>query len=601
MEKSTLWTIIVCFALLAAVFFFQAFTANQRYEEEPETVEELIEPVSNYQYKSVSSNKQTTFDLETDLFKITFDTKGASISSMMLKEHSNADGRPVDIIFRGEKDPNAFLLYWADDVTSPILDNFSYSVEGKKVIFRNTYKDPAGKQFTLVKTYEFKDGEYLFALDVKVEGEGLNNGSYAYTVGFGPQVGPNFTQMKNNNYDYRRFYVGLVKDNGKVKRSSVRLSGNQFNSTRHFNWISLTSKYFTVIARPEDTGIAYKYQANQLTDTEVAQSDNLFVSVPSSASESNRIYFYCGPQLKNTLKKYYNGSDNAWGLRNYNLEDAMESGSVLGWLEIGLKWALLLIQKVVRNYGIAIIILTLILKLVLWPLQKKSTESTAKISALGPQIEALKEKYPDNQQKQNLEMSKLYKENGINPMGGCLPLLIQFPILIAFYGMLNRHIELRGAMFIPGWIPDLSLPDTVAVLGFRIPLLGNEIHLLPIIYTASMIFSMKFTQASNPSTADAQGQKGTMWFMTWGMPIMFFFILYSAPSGLLVYWTVQNALSIIQQIYTNKKMKKGNFTLKKPDKEKEEPEAVRKYQEKLKKLEQLKAQAEKEAAKKKNK
>ena len=153
-------------------------------------------------------------------------------------------------------------------------------------------------------------------------------------------------------------------------------------------------------------------------------------------------------------------------------------------------------------------------------------------------------------------------------------------------------------MFIPGWIPDLSVPETIFTLGFRIPLLGSEIHLLPIIYTVSMILSMSMTNAQNKSAAN---QNGTMKFMTYGMPIIFFFILYSAPSGLLLYWTASNILSIIQQIYTNKKVKNAPVVEKKP--EEKVPEVVRKYQEKLKRIEDEKAKAAKEAAKsaKKNK
>ena len=154
-------------------------------------------------------------------------------------------------------------------------------------------------------------------------------------------------------------------------------------------------------------------------------------------------------------------------------------------------------------------------------------------------------------------------------------------------------------MFIPGWIPDLSVPETIATLGFNLPLLGNEIHLLPILYTVSMIFSMKITQTQSSGAQNG----GMMKFMTYGMPILFFFILYSAPSGLLLYWSAQNALSMIQQFYTNRKLKKNPNSLDKPKAQAEEkvPEAVRKYQEKLKRLEEEKARLAKEQAKGKKK
>ena len=586
MSKKTIISIIICFVLITALVFVQNYRAvkDSAVENETAVAQPKPEEPKAVSYKALAGDaKSTEFKFETNLFNITFDTEGASISSLTLKQHADADGTYSDIIFREDGDNNAFLLYWGDDYTKPVKDVFDCRTEGNKVIFTKSYEKPDGNEFTVVKTYEFRDNDYLFAVTVDITGDELTEGDYAYTLAYEPQVGPSFAKLKNNSYDYRHFYAGLVK-NGKVKRSTVKLSNNQFVSTKDFDWFSLTSKYFTVIARPMDNTVAYKYRAIE-GQGDISQTDGMYISVPSSETEPTTIYFYCGPQLKQYLKSYYNGNDNQWGLRDYNLDDAMESSGALGWLENGLKWCLNMLYKLIPNYGIGIIILTLIIKLVLWPLQKKSTESTAKMSALSPQLKEIQAKYPDNPQKQNEETQRLYQEMGVNPLGGCLPLLIQFPILIAFYGLLNKHFELRGAMFIPGWIPDLSIPETVCRLGFNIPLLGSEIHLLPFIYTASMIFSMKYTQASTPQQGDQKNT--TMWFMTYGMPIMFFFILYAAPSGLLLYWTVQNALSIMQQVYTNKQVSSGAFD-KKNQTVKKEPKAVLDYQEKLRKLEEKK-------------
>ncbi len=598
MDKKTIWSVVICFVVIFAMTFFVTSKQDKTQIQPNETVQELSETVSENKkdcnFKSLTKAAEKTFTYETDVFNITFDTKGASIASIELKQHASTDGKFPEMIFKGNKnDDNAFLMYWGEDLKNPVLDAFSYSVSGDSVVFKNTFADENGRTFDVVKTFQFKKADYLIRVNVQIEGDGFDAGDYAYTLAFEPQVGPSFESIKSNNrYDYRHFYVGLVKSNGKVKRSMVTLSkSGDFFTTRDLNWISLTSKYFTIIARPENTDAEYKYHAVEDKTGDI-QTDSIYVSVPDSEKKDNTVYFYCGPQLKKYLGSYYNGVDNEWGLRNYNLDDAMESGSVLGWLEILLKWCLQVLNKVVPNYGIDIIILTLILKVILWPLQKKSTESTAKMGTVSKEVEAIKNKYPTNTQKQNEEMQKLYKEKGINPMGGCLPLLIQFPILIAFYGLLNKHFELRGAMFIPGWIPDLSVPETVATLKFAIPLLGNQIHLLPIIYTASMIFSMKYTQASTQNAGNGKN----MWFMTWGMPIMFFFILYSAPSGLLLYWTTQNALSILQQVNTNRKMAKYGpdyFIKKNEGEEKKQPKAVLKYQEKLKKLENAKKEEKK--------
>ncbi len=609
MDRNSILAMVLCVVVITAGMFIQA-TFFSTPVDTTTTDETQTTEVSNSSDKTAQvitpladSNSTDTFLYETDIFEITFDPVGASVKSMIMKDHANADGQHVDLVFKGESDHNAFLMYWGDDLSTPVLDTFAYTIEGSKIVFTHDYKDEKGKVFTVQKTFEFKDSEYLFAVSVDIIGDssftGLASGDYAYTIAYEPQVGPSFTQMKNNSYDYRRVYTNEYKDNGKTKKRTVSFSNGSYETTSNLKWISLTSKYFTVIATPE-SNVSYKYSAKQSTDGDIAQTNGIYLSRPATdSSSSDTVYFYCGPQLKKYLGSYYSGTDNAWGLKNLNLDDAMESGSWLGWLETILKWMLNLLYKVIPNYGVGIILLTILLKLLLWPLSKKSTESTAKIAALNPQLEELKVKYKDNPQKLNQETADLYKQEGINPMGGCLPMLIQFPILIAFYGLLNKHFELRGAMFIPGWITDLSAPETIFTLSFNIPLLGSEIHLLPIVYTVSMILSMKM--ANGQSKNSAQGG-GTMAFMTYGMPILFFFILYSAPSGLLLYWTISNVLSIGQQLYVNKVVK--NRPPKEEKKEVKVPEAVRKYQEKLKKLEEEKAKAEKDAlknAKKNNK
>lgn len=612
MDKKTILAIVLTVIVITISMFIQSYffapeypdsAASAESEMNSEDTEGSSTDVSAQDRLAiVASSKNTSsepFTYETDFYTITFDPAGASISSMVMKNHANADGEHVDLVFRGENDNNAFLMYWGDDRSNPITDNFAYAVDGKKVIFTNDYVNANGQKFTIIKTYEFKDGEYLFAVIIDIKGDGnftgLVNNGYAYTLAYEPQVGPAFSQMKNNGYDYRRVYLDVFKRNGKLKKTTAKFSGGVYTTTDAVQWISVASKYFTVVALPQ-SNVSYKYTAVQGSTDDVLQTDSIYLSRPATGtSTSDTIYFYAGPQLKSYLGSYYSGMDNAWGLKNTDLDDAMDSSSWLGWLENILKWMLNILYKVIPNYGVGIILLTIILKIILWPLTKKGTDSTAKMTALQPQVTELQEKYKDNPQKLNVAMAELYRENGVSPMGGCLPMLLQFPILIAFYGLLNKHFELRGAMFIPGWIFDLSAPETIFTLGFNLPFLGNEIHLLPILYTASMILSMRMT--SNTGSQNGQGQ-GTMKFMTYGMPILFFFILYSAPSGLLLYWFVSNVLTMASQMYTNKKIKNKPVVV---NTEKKEPEAVRKYQEKLKRLEEEKAKAEKAAAKNKKK
>ena len=165
-----------------------------------------------------------------------------------------------------------------------------------------------------------------------------------------------------------------------------------------------------------------------------------------------------------------------------------------------------------------------------------------------PKVDEIQAKYKDQPEKLNAELTKLYKEENYNPLSGCLPLLIQFPILIAMYNLFNNYFEFRGAMFIPGWIPDLSVGDSIVALDFNIPFLGNHIRILPVIYLISQLLFGKLTQTNTATGSSATQMK----IMMYGMPIFFFFILYNAPSGLILYWTVSNILQLVQQLIINK-------------------------------------------------
>ncbi|MDY0287787.1 MAG: membrane protein insertase YidC [Sphaerochaeta sp.] len=498
------------------------------------------------------------FIYKTPLFTIEFNPVGASISSFKLNKHLD-DGMPVELLFQGEESNDAFLMYAGNDKSNPIDATFRHSIRGNRVVFTQDFEmlnaegKTTGEFFTLNKTFTFGENDYLFQVDINMQNSvnksiPLSFENFAYTLAFEPQIGPSFTSAPNNNYNYRRFYV---KEDGSAKKKQIKLSNGLYSTTKPVSWVALAGKYFSMIAIPDAT--SYAISLSETTDASIPMESSMYFSRPSikSASQTDTFRFYAGPQIKSFMSIYDDASLNSFGVSNLQLDKALDSNTWLGWLENILKWILNFLYGLIPNYGVGIIILTFLLKLILYPVTKKGMESTAKMSSLSPKMAEIKEQYADNPTKQNEEIAALYKKEKINPMGGCLPMLVQFPILIAFYGLLNKHFELRGAMFIPGWIPDLSMPDTVFTFPFTLPFIGNELHLLPIIYTVSMIFSMKITQ--NAQTAGSQ--QGMMKFMTYGMPLMFFFVLYSAPSGLILYWSVMNAISIVQQVYTNNKKK----------------------------------------------
>lgn len=203
------------------------------------------------------------------------------------------------------------------------------------------------------------------------------------------------------------------------------------------------------------------------------------------------------------------------------------------------------------GWGFSIVLLTILIRGVMWPLQNKSTRSMKRMSLLKEPVAALKEKYADDPQKMNQEMMKVYREYGINPLGGCLPLVVQIPIFFGFYRMLQYAVELRQAEFL--WVTDLSQPDTLAI----IPIFGGlPLNILPIVMAGTMVIQMSLT----PKTGD---KMQTRIFML--MPLIFFFFCYSFASALALYWTTSNIFAIAQTLIMKrlpepelkKKKKKG--------------------------------------------
>lgn len=501
------------------------------------------------------------FTVTTQAFEMTFDPAGASVESIRLLNHrESTTGEPVELLVKDSSGRNAFLLYTDESFSDPVDAVFDYAIDDSddevvSVVFTRDFESD-GSLFQIQKRFAIpKAEEYLFSVNVAMESlDGNPIPLDSYTLGYDPQVGPWFQQLDNSYGEYRRAMYREVDDNNTHNVTSFD-NGLSVVDDEQVGWAATNGKYFTVIGVP-DQATSYETSFRQTTgDSLISQVNSFYFTRTgiSGTSFSDVYRYYTGPKLATFLDLYDVQNNNVFGLGGLMLDEVLDSSSWLGWLQTLLRWVLQFFYRLIPNYGVAIILLTILVKLLIQPISKKGMDSTAKMSALAPKVQELQTKYKDDPQTLNAAMAKLYKDEGISPMGSCLPMLIQFPIFIALYGLLSTHYELRGAMFIPGWIPDLSVPDTVFTLPFNIPFLGNGIHVLPIIYTASMIYSMKVTQATSTQQT---GQQGMMKFMTYGMPIIFFFILYNAPSGLILYWTVMNFISILQQMYVNKKKTK---------------------------------------------
>jgi YidC/Oxa1 family membrane protein insertase len=496
---------------------------------------------------------EQTYIIETELVRVTFTNRGGDIISYELLEHNDSlTGEFVQMADNISNTNRAFSLSFGDEYAPILNEVFSVRQLDRYTIgfFRDyELKNPDGTTslFTLAKQYSFKPDDYLFQLDVTIDGQdgmrGLNFGNAGYTLRTQPQIGP-FYNSKNDRYEYRKFvyYVNEKKKTNMMNPGQTKIIEDQYS------WAGVAGKYFTVLGIPPKT-VMEKTMYSAQSYGDYANGQLFMVRTPVTQQKTlDTYYFYVGPRTEKFLS-VYNSGNNPWRLSELRLNNSLESSGVLSWLETALKWLMELFYKLIPNWGVSIIIITVLVKVLFFPLTKKSSMSTLKMQALQPKIQELQEKYKGSPEKLNMEMAKMYKEAGANPLSGCLPLLIQFPLIIAMYNLFNNYFEFRGAMFIPGWIPDLSMGDSVYVFGFELPFLGNNLRLLPIIYVISQLVYGKVTQT--PGSAQ---QNSTMKIMMYGMPLFFFFIFYNAPSGLLIYWTFSNFLTMIQQIIINKAM-----------------------------------------------
>jgi YidC/Oxa1 family membrane protein insertase len=295
-------------------------------------------------------------------------------------------------------------------------------------------------------------------------------------------------------------------------------------------WAAVSNQYFATILTPQETEGKQVWAIPVNLPTEDGQQPiraiQGAIEIPAftlSSGESKTVNFniYAGPKEFDRLAKLPN--DQA---------DIMNFGWAK-WVSELLLTVMNTLHSWVKSYALAIIIMTIIIRSLLWPLQNAATKSMRKMAKLSPIMNELREKYKDDPQRMNQETMKLYKEYGVNPFGGCLPMLVQIPIFFGFYGMLDKAIELRNSSFL--WVRDLSQPDTVFHIG------GIPVNILPLVMAATQLWQMSIT----PKTGDPAQQRMFLF-----MPLIFLFICYNYASGLALYWTVQNLFFVAQMYLT---------------------------------------------------
>ena len=352
-----------------------------------------------------------TVVIETDVVRVVFSNAGGNIISYQLRRHLDR-GEPVEMIFAGDAEPQAFAVAFGnlDDVLSgrirPVDRNFRVRrISDLIVEFSQDFHAPGGGHFTMIKRYEFMPGEYMFELTIALNARDTMNSfnfrGAAYTLMFAPQIGPRFARL-DERHEYRRF----VTYRGRLNTVRVNEREPSIITNQPF-WAAIVGKYFTLIALPliNNYEIAFSTHA----ESGLPAAARLFITRPATISPrvEDKFRFYLGPKNQENLIIYDRG-DNGFRLRDAALTEVANNAglwAILTPLENVLKWFLVFFYGLIPNYGVAIILLTLLVRIVMFPLTKKQSEGTIRMQALSPKIKEIQEKHKGNPQKMNQEMA----------------------------------------------------------------------------------------------------------------------------------------------------------------------------------------------------
>ncbi len=472
----------------------------------------------------LTPDQERLITLETDLMVLHFSNIGGALKSVTLKEHKDYDGSQL-VLFN-----KALGEYYPGMVSTSEFDAFTihtanhaagdYTISGADQ-FTVTYS-ATESGIKVVKSYTFRGDSYLGLFDLAVDYPVRDHRSFDLDLGTG----------LDRQGDMRELVRSLLVTTGEVDGEEFEESPGDNDleeASGPISYMAIADQYFALALKPTVALTGGRVALEPLLDAPKIANTIIEMRTDASGRFSDRFQLYIGP-------------------KNYDTLQALGMGDVadFGWdflapIAIGALKLLNFFEGFLGNYGLAILLLSFVLKLVTVPLTNKSFRSSMAMQRLQPKIEAIKEKYANDQQRANQEIMELYKKHKVSPLGGCLPLLLQMPIFIALFGALRSAVELRGASFL--WIADLTLPDSLFSFGFTIPLLGwATFNLLPILMTAAMWYQGKMTTSSGVK------QKG----FTKYLPLIFGVMFYNMPSGLVLYWITNTVLTMGQQYWLRK-------------------------------------------------
>lgn len=468
------------------------------------------------------------------LYQVKISEAGAVFTQFLLKDFREtvAEDSPLKNLISAENKRGSLMLS-TGNTTAGTFENAIFQSDASLGVVdvldseqsvRFSWTSPQG--VTFVKQYTFYPDSYRIGLKIQVnnQGESLFQDRVSLSL--------------NKHFDGETTAYGFQGPSGLIDGDLERVDIDDIDEKNQFSgdikWIALQDRYFMQSILPVNSPESEMRLKTDDSGLVVNQFVEAPVTINPGSEQAFEFIVFFGPKSTRVLNTFENDLAKAV---NFGMFDILAKPCL--WLMN------FIYDNLIPNYGIAIIILTIITKLILWPLGNKSYKSMGEMKKIQPLINDIKERYKDDKKKMNEEVMKLYKTYKVNPMGGCLPMVVQIPVFFALYRMLYEAIELRHAPFF-GWINDLSAPDRLFHFDFSIPFMEPPygIPVLTIVMGASMFLQQKMT----PSMGDSTQAKMMML-----MPIIFTVIFINFSSGLVLYWLVNNIISMSQQYFIQKK------------------------------------------------
>ncbi len=487
-------------------FFLPSPNQTSQVEKKTPTKVETKRIATNIAPKQ-NIKKMNPIIIDTKNYIIKISPLNGSIVSLTLKKYK-VNNKNVELV-KSEGKYNTLETVFKDKLVENLEETLLYKPNAKKIILGNNSNisklilTKTSDNITIIKTFTFRNSIYAFDFSVKV----LRNGK-PVKEDFSIYAGPDLGDLQKKKYSHLGA-VALV-DNNKIE------TDKKIKPDMDIHWIALESKYFCFAFLP-------KHSSSILAGYTNINSGNY---IYANLTTPTQIEIYAGPKSKETIAPV-----------DHHLDKIIRFG-MFGFIGKPLLYVLNWLYSIFGNYGMAIIILTLIIRLIFYPLSFKSYKSMREMAKLQPKLKELQAKYKGKPDQLNKATMELYKKHKVNPFGGCLPMIIQIPVFFALYNVLLNAIQLRGAPFV-FWITDLSSKDPY--------------YILPIIMGLTMFVQQKLT----PATGDPTQQKIMMF-----MPLIFTFMFMGFPSGLVLYWTTNNVLTLLQQLIDSQILKAQEKKLK---------------------------------------